>query len=127
MKINIMLNCLFVGIGGFIGAVLRYLISLIPIKNPSTFPINTFVVNMVGALAIGLIALAISKNESIDSRLILLLKVGICGGFTTFSTFSLESAELIKSGSYVTAIIYITASIVASILLVMLPQIISNR
>lgn len=127
MEITVMLNCLFVGIGGFIGAILRYLISLIPIKNPSTFPINTFVVNMAGALAIGLIALVISKNESIDSRLILLLKVGICGGFTTFSTFSLESAELIKSGSYLTAIIYITASIVASILLVMLPQIISNR
>lgn len=122
-----MLNCLFVGIGGFIGAVLRYLISLIPIKNPSTFPINTFVVNMAGSLAIGLIALVISKNESIDSRLILLFKVGICGGFTTFSTFSLESAELIKSGSYLTAIIYITVSVVASIFLVMLPQIISNR
>lgn len=121
-----MLNCLFVGIGGFIGTVLRYLISLIPIKNPSSFPVNTFVINMVGALAIGLIALAISKNESIDSRLILLLKVGICGGFTTFSTFSLETAELIKSGSFATAIIYIGASIITSILLVMLPQIISK-
>lgn len=98
-----MLNCLLVGLGGFIGAVLRYLISLIPIKNPESFPINTFIINIVGAFAIGCIAFAVSKNENIDPKLLLFLKVGICGGFTTFSTFSLETAELVKSGSVVTA------------------------
>ena len=119
-----MLNCVFVGLGGFIGAVLRYLISLIPIKNPESFPINTFIINIVGAFAIGCIAFAVLKNENIDPKLLLFLKVGICGGFTTFSTFSLETAELIKGGSAVTAIIYVIASIVVGVLAVMLPQLV---
>ncbi len=119
-----MLNCLLVGLGGFIGAVLRYLISLIPIKNTESFPINTFIINIVGAFAIGCIAFAVSKNENIDPKLLLFLKVGICGGFTTFSTFSLETVELIKGGSVVTAIIYVIASIVIGVLAVMLPQLV---
>ncbi len=117
-----MLNCFLVGLGGFIGAVLRYLISLIPIKNPESFPVNTFVINIVGAFAIGCIAFAVSKNENIDPKLLLFLKVGICGGFTTFSTFSLETAELIKGGSVITALIYVFASVILSVLAVMLPQ-----
>lgn len=117
-----MLNCLVVGLGGFIGAVLRYLISLIPIKNPESFPINTFIINIIGAFAIGCIAFAGSKNENIDPKLLLFLKVGICGGFTTFSTFSLETAELIKGGSVLIAIMYIVASVVLGVLAVMLPQ-----
>ena len=119
-----MLNCLLVGLGGFIGAVFRYLISLVPIKNPESFPINTFIINIIGSFAVGCLAFAASKNENIDPKLLLFLKVGICGGFTTFSTFSLETAELIKSGSVVTAITYVMASIVVGILAVMLPQLI---
>ncbi|MFR5875113.1 MAG: fluoride efflux transporter CrcB [Eubacterium sp.] len=119
-----MLNCLVVGLGGFIGAVVRYIISLIPIKNPQSFPVNTFIINIVGAFAIGCIAFAVSKNENIDSRVILFLKVGICGGFTTFSTFSLETAELIKGGSVITAVIYVIMSIILGVLAVMLPQLV---
>ena len=117
-----MLNCLAVGLGGFIGAVIRYLMGLIPIKNPASFPVNTFIINIAGAFAIGCIAYAMSKNQNIDSRLILFLKVGICGGFTTFSTFSLETAELIKSGSILTAVIYVVLSVVIGALAVMLPD-----
>lgn len=117
-----MLNCLLVGLGGFIGAVLRYLISLIPIKNPQAFPVNTFIINIIGAFAIGLIAFALTKNSSIDDKLILFLKVGICGGFTTFSTFSLETAELVKGGNILTAVIYVTASVALGVLATMLPQ-----
>lgn len=119
-----MLNGLLVGLGGFIGAVLRYLISLIPIKNPASFPIHTFIINIVGAFAIGCIAFAVSKNENIDPKLLLFLKVGICGGFTTFSTFSLETAELIKGGSVAAALIYVIASVVLGILAVLLPQLV---
>ena len=119
-----MLNCLAVGLGGFIGAVLRYLISLIPIKNPESFPVNTFIINIAGAFAIGLIAFAMAKNENIDSRLLLFLKVGICGGFTTFSTFALETTDLLKGGSIATALVYVISSIVLGVLAVMLPQLI---
>lgn len=121
-----MLNCLAVGLGGFIGAILRYFISLIPIKNPESFPITTFIINIIGAFAIGCIALAVSKNENIDPRLLLFLKVGICGGFTTFSTFSLETAELIKNGSIIIAVIYIVLSVGLGVLAVVLPQLVSK-
>ena len=63
-----MLNCVIVGLGGFIGAVLRYLISLIPIKNPDSFPINTFIINILGALIIGIIAFTAAKNQNLDAK-----------------------------------------------------------
>lgn len=119
-----MIDCLFVGLGGFIGAVARYLISLIPIKNTNPFPINTLIINIIGAFAIGFIAYAASKNQSIDSRLLLFLKVGICGGFTTFSTFSLETARLIKDGSIGLALIYVLVSVIFGVAGAMLPQLI---
>ncbi|MGN0534261.1 MAG: fluoride efflux transporter CrcB [Eubacterium sp.] len=119
-----MLNCLAVGLGGFLGAVLRYLVSLIPIKNTHSFPVNTLLINIAGAFAIGCIAVALSKNESIDSRIVLFLKVGICGGFTTFSTFSLETAQLIENGLTVYALIYVVASVALGILAVILPQLV---
>lgn len=119
-----MLNCIFVGLGGFVGSILRYLVGLIPIKNPSGFPINTFLINVFGSLAIGVIACLASKNSNLDSRLILFLKVGICGGFTTFSTFSLETAELVKNGSIALAVLYIVLSVSFGALFAFLPQLV---
>lgn len=107
-----MIECLFVGIGGFIGSVCRYLIGLIPVSSSNGFPVKTLVINVAGAFAIGLIAAAVTKNAAIDQRLILLLKTGICGGFTTFSTFALEVTDLIRAGSFITAAAYIALSIV---------------
>ena len=121
-----MLNCLFVGLGGFIGAVMRYLVGLLPLKNPDGFPLATFIVNVVGALAIGCIALAVSKYANLDQRLILFLKVGICGGFTTFSTFSLETAQLIKNGSIGVAVLYVVLSILLGVTAAMLPEILAK-
>lgn len=119
-----MLNCVIVGLGGFIGAVLRYLIGLIPIKNPDSFPTN--IINILGALIIGIIAFTAAKNQNLDAKLILFLKVGICGGFTTFSTFSLETANLIKSGYVLTAIIYILLSVILGILAALLPELLAK-
>ena len=107
-----MIECLFVGIGGFIGSVCRYLIGLIPVSSSNGFPVKTLVINVAGAFAIGIIAAAATKNAAIDQRLILLLKTGICGGFTTFSTFALEVTDLIRAGSFITAAAYIALSIV---------------
>ena len=110
-----MINCLAVGIGGFIGSIFRYLVGLIPIKNNAGFPINTLIINVVGAFLIGLIVTAFSKNADANGTWLLLLKVGLCGGFTTFSTFSLESMNLIKSGSAGAAALYILLSVALSI------------
>lgn len=87
-----MLNCLAVGAGGFVGAVLRYLVSMIPLDKTGAFPVNTLLINILGAFAIGAITALGAKTAGLDPRLTLLLKTGICGGFTTFSTFALETA-----------------------------------
>ena len=93
-----MLNILAVGAGGFIGAVCRYLIGLVPVHEISVFPIKTFLINVIGCVVIGLITVFTAKNVSWNPQLVLFLKVGLCGGFTTFSTFALESADLLRNG-----------------------------
>jgi CrcB protein len=113
-----MLNCLAVGAGGCIGAVLRYLIGLIPVKESIKFPVKTFCINIVGAFLIGLIVAYSLKNKNIDPRLVLFLKVGICGGFTTFSTFVLETADLMKTGMTWTAVLYVALSAVLGVMAV---------
>lgn len=89
------LNFLIVGAGGFVGAAARYGISLLPLNERSVFPVNTLIINVVGAFAIGLISTA-AKHTGLDGRAVLFLKAGICGGFTTFSTFALETVTLFE-------------------------------
>jgi fluoride exporter len=102
-------NCLLVGIGGGIGAMLRYVLSSV-IKNNS-FPLNTLLINIVGSLAIGIVFALATKSDSFSESLKLFLATGICGGFTTFSAFSLENMQLLKEGNYAVAGFYIFTSI----------------
>ena len=115
-----MIDCLMVGLGGFVGSVCRYLISKVPLGSGSGFPINTFIINIAGAFAIGCIASAAGKE--LDGRLLLFLKVGICGGFTTFSTFSLETFQLVEAGAWTAALIYVCSSALLGILAVFSAQ-----
>lgn len=110
-----MLNCLLVGLGGFIGSVMRYLIGLIPVSENTVFPIKTFCINVIGAFAIGCIVFSVDKGANIHPGLVLMLKVGVCGGFTTFSTFALETSDLIRNGSAFIAASYCVLSIVLGI------------
>lgn len=110
-----MLNCIFVGIGGFIGSVCRYLVGLIPLEANSGFPFKTLVINVVGAFLLGLISALAAKNESLNPQIVLMLRVGICGGFTTFSTFAYESVDLMKNGNILLAFCYICVSIILSV------------
>lgn len=111
---GLLLNCLAVGAGGFLGAVCRYLMGFMPAGGASAagFPLVTFAVNALGALAIGLVAATFAKNVSLSPQLLLFLKVGVCGGFTTFSTFSLETLQLLEQGQWATAALYAAASVV---------------
>ncbi len=106
------LNCLFVGVGGFVGSVLRYLVSLIPLRHESGFPLVTLGINVLGAFALGLIMALAGRSPSLDPRTLLFLKVGICGGFTTFSTFALEAQGLLSGGKLWTAVLYMLLSVV---------------
>jgi len=110
-----MLDCLFVGFGGFIGSILRYLICRIPLKHAGTFPFSTLIINVAGAFALGFLAAYISKSVSLNPRYALFWKVGICGGFTTFSTFSLEALTLFQNGKAWTGLSYILLSVTLGI------------
>ena len=113
-----MLNCLLVGAGGFVGSVCRYLIGLLPVGSENGFPVKTLVINVLGAFVISLIAALTAKHESFDPRLVLMLKVGVCGGFTTFSTFAYESVTLFQQGEGAAALIYMLLSVCLSLLAV---------
>lgn len=117
-----MLNCLFVGLGGFLGAVARYLCTRLPLAPEGGFPLTTLFVNVLGAFVIGLIAAGASKHAGWDPRLVLLLKAGVCGGFTTFSTFALETSSLLQGGKLWTAAAYILLSVLLSVGAVVLAE-----
>lgn len=109
---------LAVGLGGMLGSILRYFIGLIPVGKMN-FPIKTFVINVVGAFAIGMVAAYSLKHSSLDPKIVLFLKVGICGGFTTFSSYALETTDLIKSGHMTLGLLYVIVSIILGVFAVM--------
>lgn len=117
-----MLNCLTVGLGGFVGAVCRYLLGLIPLRNAHGFPVMTLLINVLGAFAIGCIVGLAAKNTDLDPRVVLFLKTGICGGFTTFSTFALETTDLLGAGETFAAAAYVVLSVVLGVLAVLAGQ-----
>lgn len=109
------INCLSVGIGGFLGSVLRYLLTLVPFLNRSTIPYQTLAANVAGAFLIGIIVGITNRHPSASEPVVLMLKVGVCGGFTTFSTFSNESLSLLENGKHLAAFTYIFLSLVLCI------------
>ncbi|MDO5826245.1 MAG: CrcB family protein [Methanosphaera sp.] len=121
---------LIVGLGGFVGSLLRYLMGFIHVNESTTFPVNTFFINMLGVLLISFISYYITNSTSanIDSStlkyMILFLKVGVCGGFTTFSTFALETGDLLKMGNVEVAFAYVLLSVVVGVSLIFLPDLI---
>jgi len=116
------MNFLIVALGGGLGAASRYGLSLITVK--SSFPLMTFLTNLAGAFLIGLIVGIGSRDVSsgtgdirkrFSPELMLFLKTGFCGGFTTFSTFSLETWNLIEHGQFGTAGLYAVLSLVCCV------------
>lgn len=118
-----MIACLAVGMGGFLGSVLRYLIGLVPVRENTLFPIKTFLINIIGSFIIGLVVAAAARNKTLNPNLVLFLKVGICGGFTTFSSFALETSDLLKNGNAAVGICYAVLSVVLGLTAVILAQI----
>ena len=114
---KVMKEILMVGLGGFAGSVCRYLISVVmqPLLPQEGIPWHTMLVNVVGSLLIGgLLAVEVRGHWH------LLGVVGFCGGFTTFSTFSLELLRLMRAGHYSVAASYIGLSLVLSLMAVAL-------
>ncbi len=107
---------LLIGIGSFIGGVCRYYSQQIITKFfPSPLPYGTLSVNIVGCLLIGLIYGLADRGNILTPEWRLFLTTGFCGGFTTFSTFSYESINLIQDGEFLYLSLYIALSVVLGI------------
>lgn len=109
-------NFLLVGLGGGMGAMLRFFFT--SISKQSVFPFSTLFINIAGSLFIGIVFGLSNKNVAISNELKLFLATGICGGFTTFSAFSVENMQLLKDGNYATACLYIFTSVALCIMAV---------
>lgn len=118
---------ILVGMGGAIGSIMRYLAATgIQSKFLSAFPYGTMCVNISGCFLIGLIyALATKNNLSPEWRFF--LATGICGGYTTFSSFSYESLSLLRDGEILYASLYIAASVFLGVLATFLPVVLIEK
>jgi len=107
---------LFVALGGALGACGRYAISVIPVQAlvKSQFPILTLITNLLGALLIGFIV-GIAESRNVSKNMMLFLKTGVCGGFTTFSTFSLEAYNILTARNYGLCGLYVALSVAGCI------------
>lgn len=101
---------LFVAMGGAIGAMGRYAISMIPVK--SDFPILTLLTNIIGAVIIGFVVGIVEGRGDLSQNGVLFWKTGLCGGFTTFSTFSLEAYSLLEHKDYALCGVYVVLSVI---------------
>ncbi len=106
-------NLLLAGLGGGIGSILRYTASLV--ISSKYFPWPTLTVNIIGSFIIGIIFALSIKDENFLNTWKLFLATGICGGFTTFSAFSIENMGMLQSGKIGMAFTYIGLSIVLGI------------
>ncbi len=122
-----MKQLLLVGFGGFVGSVLRYLVSKLNLYwQFLSLPMGTLLVNILGSFVIGLLVGVSAKSEIISPDLRLLLMVGFCGGFTTFSSFSNENMMLVQNGQILTALLYTGLSLLLGFFAVYLGYISSN-
>ncbi len=112
-----MRTLLIIGLGGGIGSILRYLVQVYISRYVTlAFPVGTLLVNISGCLLIGLLYGLSTRYTVITVEWRLFLITGICGGYTTFSSFSYESISLFKQGNYTYFILYTTLSFVLGLL-----------
>ncbi len=108
------MSFLYVALGGAVGALGRYAISLIPTK--TEFPILTLITNIIGAILIGFIVGLLDGRDETSKNMLLFWKTGVCGGFTTFSAFSLEALNLLEKKAYFSGGCYLALSVVGCII-----------
>lgn len=114
-------NLLLVGLGGGIGTIGRYLVQKwVNGVYQQSFPLATFLINITGCFLIGVLYALAEKSNVLSPQARLLLITGLCGGFTTFSTFAFENTVLLRTGDIVTFILYAAGSVIIGILAVYL-------
>jgi len=106
---------IYVFLGGGLGSVLRYAFSLWFSSEGTSLPWQTVLANLVSSILLGYFW-ALSRKCHLDPEWSLLIMTGFCGGFSTFSTFSLENLQLLLDGNYLMAVLYILLSVMICIL-----------
>ncbi len=120
-------SLLFIGFGGFIGTIARFLISRYFQLHLSTlFPWGTFIVNLMGCFLIGIIYGISEKGNFLSPEVRLFLTVGLCGGFTTFSTFSNDALMLMEQQEWLRFALYSSLSFFLGIMAVFAGKLITN-
>lgn len=121
-----MLNILAIFIGGGLGSLSRYGISIMLRTYSMDFPFATLLVNIIGSLILGFTIALFWNKAHLNDTVRLAIAVGFCGGLTTFSTFSWETFDLIKNGEFILAVIYALISVLTCILAVSLGAFLSK-
>jgi len=117
LKSSELKTILIIGLGGFLGSVGRYLISvLFEHRSKDAFPWHTFLANIIGCLILGLIFGYFEKRAAGVTDMKMFLTIGFCGGFTTFSAFTLESLGMLKNVQYGSFFLYSSLSLVLCLL-----------
>ena len=105
-------HILIIGTGGFIGSVARYFISMLNLNiDFFSIPFGTLLVNVIGSFIIGVLTGISEKSELLTLELRLFLMVGLCGGFTTFSSFTNENLMFLHNGQFLSILLYTGLSI----------------
>lgn len=106
----------YVGLGSALGGVSRFLLFLlIQQKANTTFPLGTLLINVTGSVILGFVLQYATGSASVSPEVRAFLTTGFCGGYTTFSTFSFETARLIEDGDYQRATLYVVLSVVVAL------------
>lgn len=116
-----------IGFGGFIGTIARFLISrYFQLNLPTLFPWGTFIVNLMGCFLIGIIYGISEKGNFLSPEVRLFLTIGLCGGFTTFSTFSNDALMLMEQQEWLRFALYSSLSFFLGIMAVFAGKLITN-
>lgn len=113
---SIIIPLVYVGLGGLLGAILRYLMTLAGLKVSLVFPYGTLASNLLGCFFIGVIAQLAADTDLLSSEARLFLATGLCGGFTTLSSMIYELAQLLKDNEIFFASIYFAATFFGALL-----------
>lgn len=119
---------LIIGLGGFFGTIGRYILTKIIQEQASgSFPWATLAVNLIGSFIIGVVFSIAEKNDILSNTWRNFLTIGFCGGFTTFSTFSLENYNLLATNQIGQALLYSAISVLSGVIMIYLGIIVTKQ